>query len=1014
MIARQTVIRIVRQARAARLIGAPALAIALALGTFQPAAAAGTITVTTTTDEYDLVANANCSLREAITSANTDADFGGCARTGSAPYTISVPAGNYFEDIDGAGEDANATGDLDLTAGMIISGAGEGSTFIYGADNDRVIDVTGGPVTLGGVNITSGTGDPGSGIRNTGTLILDAVTVTGNSGSLYGAGIYNAGTLDVLNGSAIGGSNIANDRGGGIYNTSTGTTTVDASVVNNNWANEGGAIYNEGVLDVLNGSVIGGSGEYNLALVLNGGGIYNAATGVVTVDASTVSANLVANNGGGIYNFGGAVTVQSDSAIGWAGGNNSADVSGGGIYNTAGGLVTVDASTVSNNVANVGNGGGNGGGIYNSSTLIVLNSSAIDANAVGGNVAHGGGIYNNGTATVDASAVGDNSAANGAGIYNDSSGILTVKAGSVIGGSGAGNTATVSGGGIYNLHKATVDASTVSANTAPSGAGIYNASGALTVKAGSVIGGSGAGNVAATSGGGVYNLDTTTVDASTIQANTAAYGGGIYNTGSGSVTVTASKLLGNSATGNGDAAFNNVNLTYALSVSGSCIVGNGPIAVRNTQAAWQWARGNWWGDTDGPGPVGPSNYGDTISSTVLYGGFLTAPILDCGYNPAPSVSLTPSLDFGSQMVGTTSDALSATLTNTGTALLQVNSLSISGSNSADFAKVSGGDCPAMPFTLTVSANCTINFTFSPSASGARSATATLSDDASGDPHTVLLSGTGTVAAPAVDLDLSSLDFGSQMSGTTSAPQTVTLTNTGAADLHVGSLTKSGTDAAQFALSADACSGQTVVPSATCAFDVTFGPTSTGAKGAQVNIPSDASTSPDTVSLSGMGTTPPPTELLINGDMELDANVDKIPDNWKKSTSINTNNDKQDCLTVAHGGSCSFTIKGNGTSKKLTQSKSFSVALAKGTPFTFSVWVQTSGVPGSGPFAQVKLTYTDSTTKVVKLTIPAGTVDWAFFTTSFSATKKVKSVMVTLTYNQASGFIWFDDVSLTTP
>jgi len=169
----------------------------------------------------------------------------------------------------------------------------------------------------------------------------------------------------------------------------------------------------------------------------------------------------------------------------------------------------------------------------------------------------------------------------------------------------------------------------------------------------------------------------------------------------------------------------------------------------------------------------------------------------------------------------------------------------------------------------------------------------------------------------------------------------------------------------------------------------------------------------TLNLNASFVAAPPPVLLVNGDMEIDANIDLIPDNWKKSSAINTATDKQDCATFHPGvGSCSVAMKGNGNTKKLTQSKT--ITLLKNTPFTFGVWVKTDNVPGSGPFAQVKLVYTDGTTKVVKLTIPAGTAEWLQYTASFSAAKKVKSLTVTLLYNKSSGFIWFDDVSLTTP
>jgi hypothetical protein len=61
-----------------------------------------------------------------------------------------------------------------------------------------------------------------------------------------------------------------------------------------------------------------------------------------------------------------------------------------------------------------------------------------------------------------------------------------------------------------------VDGSTISANTASRGGGIYNWA-TLNIQNGSTIGGSGAGNGATEIGGGIYNYDgTTTIDDSTL------------------------------------------------------------------------------------------------------------------------------------------------------------------------------------------------------------------------------------------------------------------------------------------------------------------------------------------------------------------------------------------------------------------------------------------------------------------------------------------------------------------
>lgn len=106
-----------------------------------------------------------------------------------------------------------------------------------------------------------------------------------------------------------------------------------------------------------------------------------------------------------------------------------------------------------------------------------------------------------------------------------------------------------------------------------------------------------------------------------------------------------------------------------------------------------------------------------------------------------------------------------------------------------------------------------------------------------------------VGVPAISLAPTSLTFASRQINTTSAVQTVMLTNNGSGVLHLGALGISG----DFTLSSDNCSGQTVTAGNTCAFGVTFTPASTGPRSGSVSIPSDAASSPDSVSLSGTGT-----------------------------------------------------------------------------------------------------------------------------------------------------------------
>jgi len=418
------------------------------------------------------------SLRQAITDAKNN--------PGTDIITFAATTDGIPIFLSGAaGEDANASGDLDILDGgdLTIQGNGAAKTIIDGGRIDRVFHVC-----------------PGGGCTN--TVTLNGVTIR--------------------NGIA--------DYGGGILNEA-GTTTVVGSTVSANTASGGGGITNYGTLNVQNGSTIGGAGAGNTAYV-EGGGIFNAA-GTLAVVGSTVSANG-AKWGAGIYNL--ATLNVQNSTIGGASASNHANF-GGGIYNTAG-TTTMDDSTVSANTAS------DGAGIYNWATLNVTNSTIGGAGA-GNQANNGGGIYNSfGITTVDGCTVSANTAGEGAGIYN----IATLNVtNSTIGGAGAGNQANL-GGGIYNETggTTTVTGSTVSANTAsPYGGGIYNKD-TLNVLKGSTIGGTGAGNQA-NFGGGIFNAaGTTTVDGSNVRANMATNGGGIYNSG-GTTTVTGSCIVGNSA-----------------------------------------------------------------------------------------------------------------------------------------------------------------------------------------------------------------------------------------------------------------------------------------------------------------------------------------------------------------------------------------------------------------------------------------------------------------------------------
>jgi hypothetical protein len=221
------------------------------------------------------------------------------------------------------------------------------------------------------------------------------------------------------------------------------------------------------------------------------------------------------------------------------------------------------------------------------------------------------------------------------------------------------------------------------------------------------------------------------------------------------------------------------------------------------------------------------------------------------------VSLSPaSLAFGSQSVDKTSTARTVTLSNMGNAALSITSLALTGTNARDFAQTN--TCGK---SLAAFSHCTIRVTFTPLASGSLTASVSITDNARGSPQTVSLSGTGkltasTPTAPEDGLSPTSLAFGNLSVGTSSTPQTATLSNSGNAPLNITSLVLTGTNASDFAQT-NTC-GSSVAAGANCTISVAFTPSASGSRTASVSITDNASGSPQSVSLTGAGNNPQPT------------------------------------------------------------------------------------------------------------------------------------------------------------
>lgn len=294
--------------------------------------------------------NGICTLRAAIQEANAHA--GG--------DTIMLPAGTYLLTRVGV-DDTALNGDLDITHGMSIVGAGANSTIIDGNGGvigERVFQITG-TVSISGVTIEHGhESNVGGGILNNGSLTLANSAIISNTASGindWGGGIYNSGSLTLTN-STISGNTTGNHNayGGGIFNQ--GPMTITNSTISGNTTFASTSPYSPGY----------------------GGGIYNGGY-TATVKSSAISGNTAAY-GGGIYKAGYPIIVINSTLSG-----NYSTVDGGGIYNGSGTTSLFNVTLTRNRSNSDDSGSGMGGGVANAagSTFNFMNSIiALNENIV--------------------------------------------------------------------------------------------------------------------------------------------------------------------------------------------------------------------------------------------------------------------------------------------------------------------------------------------------------------------------------------------------------------------------------------------------------------------------------------------------------------------------------------------------------------------------------------------------------------------------------------------------------
>ena len=211
---------------------------------------------------------------------------------------------------------------------------------------------------------------------------------------------------------------------------------------------------------------------------------------------------------------------------------------------------------------------------------------------------------------------------------------------------------------------------------------------------------------------------------------------------------------------------------------------------------------------------------------------------------AQDVTATPgSLAFAPEVVGFTSAAKTVTITNAAPSPQPVVIVAGTGFTETDTC---GGN-------IAANSSCKMSVSFAPTTVGMISGTVNVNDNTDYTLASVAVSGTGetpTTLTPAT------LAFGSQAVGTTSAAKTATLKNNQPAALTISSITISGGPAPGDYASGGTCpTSGTLAAGKTCTITVTLTPSSAGSRPATLTVTDSASTSPQTVALTGTGVVP---------------------------------------------------------------------------------------------------------------------------------------------------------------
>ncbi len=586
------------------------LALVLAVG-WASAASAATITVTTLDDERNN--DGDCSLREAVAAANTDAAVDAC-QAGEAGEDEIVFGTTIVNDTVALGQDAiSVTDSLSIDGSQVV-----GRITLDGSGLYRILNVApGAALRLSNLTLSNGFAPIGAGVLvdEGGSLMVMDVEfadneATGNGAEQGGAAIYfrsASGTIadSEFTGNAASGTS---GSGGAIFVNGTGTVTITESSFSDNSANRaGGAIENrDGAIDLSDTDFDSNDAGTNPG---NGGAIHLSASGTAMVDGGDVT-NNTAVEGGGFWNSSASMTVAGTSFSDNEATGDDAGQGGGAIYNE-GGSLRLDGVTITSNTAS-GTSGSGGGVLNNAGTLIVMSStiSDNDANRAGGGVEDAEGTTILIMSTFDGNSVAEDANPGNGGAVHSGAGLVVVAGGTYT------NNRAVEGGGLWtsgtlgitsnaedipvdmmpDVVVPTITAPTISMNEATGddpdqgGGGIYaTPSGDIILFDAEVSMNVASGTSG--SGGGIFSAGSLSVTNATITGNTANRAGGGIEDAAGTVLLVNVMLTDNSIdtarpgnggglhSGGGDVTIRRGTVSGNTAVEGGGLWSNGTLTI---------------------------------------------------------------------------------------------------------------------------------------------------------------------------------------------------------------------------------------------------------------------------------------------------------------------------------------------------------------------------------------------------------------------------------------------------